>query len=52
MLITDATEYGGSGIGNLGAVEAVGGESHGQPFSVSLSLPPLGALFLRPKETP
>ncbi|OYX73745.1 MAG: 1,4-alpha-glucan branching enzyme [Rhizobiales bacterium 32-66-11] len=52
MLNTDAAEYGGSGIGNLGAVEAIDGGSHGQPFSVSLSLPPLGALFLRPKETP
>ena len=31
VLNTDAEVYGGSGVGNLGGVEAVAGEWHGQP---------------------
>jgi 1,4-alpha-glucan branching enzyme len=44
---TDATLYGGSGVGNLGAVEAVGESCHAQPASVTLRVPPLGAIWLR-----
>jgi 1,4-alpha-glucan branching enzyme len=43
---TDAAEYGGSGIGNLGSVEAAPVPSHGFPTSLELTLPPLGALVL------
>jgi 1,4-alpha-glucan branching enzyme len=43
---SDAADYGGSGVGNLGAVEAADVESHGHPFSVSLTLPPLGVVML------
>ena len=43
---SDADVYGGSGVGNLGAVDAEDFESHGRPFSVSLSLPPLGIVML------
>jgi 1,4-alpha-glucan branching enzyme len=46
VINTDAADYGGSGVGNLGAVEAVTEPWHGQPASVSLSLPPLGVLWL------
>ncbi|HET8614319.1 MAG TPA: 1,4-alpha-glucan branching protein GlgB, partial [Actinomycetales bacterium] len=45
---TDAHVYGGSGVGNFGAVEAVDEPWHGLPASAGLSLPPLGALWLRP----
>jgi 1,4-alpha-glucan branching enzyme len=45
-LNSDARVFGGSGQGNLGGVEAVPVPSHGRPFSVMLTLPPLGALFL------
>ncbi|MDF1564596.1 MAG: 1,4-alpha-glucan branching protein GlgB [Deltaproteobacteria bacterium] len=45
-LNTDAPIYGGSGVGNLGGVEATAMEHHGWPASLTLSLPPLGALFL------
>jgi len=45
---TDAVEYGGSGVGNLGAVLAEPVPSHGQAESVALTLPPLGALLLAP----
>jgi 1,4-alpha-glucan branching enzyme len=44
---TDAEAYFGSGVGNLGGVEAVEGPHHGQPASATLRVPPLGALWLR-----
>ncbi|HTX34905.1 MAG TPA: 1,4-alpha-glucan branching protein GlgB [Bryobacteraceae bacterium] len=47
-LNSDAPLYGGSGQGNIGGVEAAPLPLHGQPFSLSLTLPPLGALLLRP----
>jgi 1,4-alpha-glucan branching enzyme len=46
ILNTDAVELGGSGHGNLGAVEATPVRSHGRAFSLNLTLPPLGAVFL------
>ncbi|HYT32164.1 MAG TPA: alpha amylase C-terminal domain-containing protein, partial [Thermoanaerobaculia bacterium] len=46
---SDAADYGGSGQGNLGGVQAEQLGSHGRPFSVSLTLPPLSALFLAPR---
>jgi 1,4-alpha-glucan branching enzyme len=45
---SDSEHYGGSNLGNLGGVEAVEDGWHGQPFSASLSLPPLAGLILRP----
>jgi 1,4-alpha-glucan branching enzyme len=48
LLNTDATEYGGSGVGNLGRVTAEDLPWHGRPASVSLRVPPLGALWLVP----
>ncbi|MGH8150702.1 MAG: 1,4-alpha-glucan branching protein GlgB [Steroidobacteraceae bacterium] len=47
-LNSDACEYGGSGQGNLGGVEAAPVAAHGRPYSVTLRLPPLGALYLEP----
>ena len=47
LLNSDAKEYGGSGVGNLGKVEAIEEPAHGRPFSVALTLPPLGCLFLK-----
>jgi 1,4-alpha-glucan branching enzyme len=44
---TDATDYGGSGVGNLGAVQTVEESWHARPVSVSLRVPPLGTLWLR-----
>jgi 1,4-alpha-glucan branching enzyme len=48
LLNTDATPYGGSGLGNLGGVEAQAQPWHGRPVSLVLDLPPLGVLFLKP----
>jgi 1,4-alpha-glucan branching enzyme len=44
---SDASCYGGSGQGNLGGVPADATPHHGQPFSVSITLPPLAAVFLK-----
>jgi len=48
ILNTDAAAFGGSNHGNVGGVEATPVPSHGRPFSVNLTLPPLGALYLKP----
>jgi 1,4-alpha-glucan branching enzyme len=45
MLNSDATQYGGSGMGNGGGVEASAAGLHGRPFSLTLTLPPLSVLF-------
>jgi 1,4-alpha-glucan branching enzyme len=47
LLNSDGKEYGGTGVGNLGGVHAESTEAHGRPYSLRLTLPPLGALFLK-----
>src|SRR5579862_8547000 len=49
LLNTDSGFYGGSGVGNLGGVEAEAVPWHEQPFSATLTLPPLGAVWLVPE---
>jgi 1,4-alpha-glucan branching enzyme len=49
LVNTDAADYGGSGVGNLGVIEAVPEPWHGQPASAVLTLPPLGVLWLAPE---
>ncbi|WP_166260709.1 1,4-alpha-glucan branching protein GlgB [Marinobacter salicampi] len=46
---SDAAVYGGSNVGNGGQLLADETPLHGQPSSLSLSLPPLGVLVLRPE---
>jgi 1,4-alpha-glucan branching enzyme len=46
ILNSDAELYGGSGQGNMGGVDASPIPLHGRRWSVSLTLPPLGAVFL------
>jgi 1,4-alpha-glucan branching enzyme len=49
IMNTDAGVYGGSGVGNMGAIEATEQHpAHGLPASALLRVPPLGALWLRP----
>ncbi|MFH5824059.1 1,4-alpha-glucan branching protein GlgB [Georgenia sp. AZ-5] len=50
VLNTDAEVYGGSGVGNLGRVEAEELSWHGRPSSASLRVPPMGAVFLVPEK--
>ncbi len=47
LLNSDAEVYGGSGWGNLGGVRAEAIPAHGRPYSLDLTLPPLGVVFLR-----
>ncbi len=49
LLNSDSTYYGGSGVGNLGGVEAEPIPWHDQLFSGLLTLPPLGAVWLVPE---
>ncbi len=48
LLNSDAGIYGGSNVGNLGGVEAELVPWHGCSYSVSLTLPPLAVVFLKP----
>ncbi|HEX9530358.1 MAG TPA: 1,4-alpha-glucan branching protein GlgB [Acidimicrobiales bacterium] len=50
LLNTDASDFGGSGVGNGGAVWAGEDGWHGLPASAELSLPPLGVLWLAPAD--
>jgi 1,4-alpha-glucan branching enzyme len=47
LLNSDAREYGGSGHGNLGGVEATSIPYHGRPYSLNITLPPLATVFLK-----
>jgi 1,4-alpha-glucan branching enzyme len=47
VLNTDSGHYGGSGMGNLGEVQALDTPSHGFPASIILTLPPLATLYLQ-----
>jgi 1,4-alpha-glucan branching enzyme len=47
-LNSDAVDYGGSGLGNLGALDAAQIPSHGHGFSLHLKLPPLAVVVLTP----
>ncbi len=47
ILNSDASIYGGSGVGNLGGVDASPVAVQGHFHSLSLTLPPLGVVYLR-----
>ena len=47
LINTDAEIYGGQGWGNFGGKEAEPRSHHQQPWSLTLALPALGAVFLR-----
>jgi 1,4-alpha-glucan branching enzyme len=50
VINTDAGGYGGSGVGNLGVIEATDEPWHGRPASATISVPPLGVLWLAPED--
>ena len=50
VLNTDSEHFGGSGVGNFGRVEASGEGTHGQPYSATIQVPPLGAIWLKPSK--
>ena len=49
ILNSDAHDYGGSGVGNLGGAETHPLPNHGMPHTLTLTVPPLGCLFLQPQ---
>ncbi len=49
-LNTDAKHYGGSNIGNLGGVQSEDIEANGQPYSLSVVVPPLSTVFFELKQ--
>ncbi len=50
LLNSDATFYGGSGVGNLGGLKAEPEPTHGRSHSLNLTLPPLGCLIFKRTE--
>jgi len=48
VLNSDSELYGGSNIGNYGGIYAEQKGCHGRPYSVSISVPPLAIVVLRP----
>jgi len=46
---TDSADYGGSGVGNGGAIKAKAKSWHGRSHSLELTLPPLSTLILTPE---
>jgi 1,4-alpha-glucan branching enzyme len=52
LINSDAGFYGGSNLGNEGGVEAETVPDHGRPYSLSLTLPPLGILILQRDRDP
>src|SRR6185436_2332255 len=48
LLNTDAGYYGGSNVGNAGGVQAEARPWTGQPWSITLTLPPLSVVMLKP----
>jgi 1,4-alpha-glucan branching enzyme len=48
LLNSDAKQYGGSGQGNFGGVEASPVALHGRSHSLTINVPPLGAVFFKP----
>ncbi|MCD5994444.1 1,4-alpha-glucan branching protein GlgB [Pseudomonas sp. CDFA 602] len=49
LLNSDAETYAGSNLGNGGDVHTAEDKAHGMPVSLTLNLPPLAVLILKPK---
>ena len=45
---SDSTYYGGSNLGNGPGIMATEIPSHGRPFSIELTLPPLAVTVMKP----
>lgn len=51
LMNSDSEHYGGSNVGNYGGCDAEELLWHKQPYSLSLTLPPLAVVILKPKQT-
>ncbi|MDA7950101.1 MAG: 1,4-alpha-glucan branching protein GlgB [Pirellulaceae bacterium] len=49
ILNTDSSFYGGTNVGNCGEVSASSVGANGYGYSLTLTLPPLGAILLKPR---
>ncbi len=49
LINSDSEIYGGGNVGNAGTVRSEVVPMHGRPYSLSLQLPPLGIVILKPK---
>ena len=49
ILNSDAPLYGGSGQGNMGGLSAAPLPVHGRPYSLNMTLPPLGVVVFKPE---
>jgi 1,4-alpha-glucan branching enzyme len=49
LLNSDAIEYGGSGVGNMGGAGAHPVPARSMPYTLTLTVPPLGCLLLAPQ---
>jgi 1,4-alpha-glucan branching enzyme len=47
ILNSDAPDYGGTGVGNLGVVSTEDFGWHWRPYCLTIALPPLGAVFFK-----
>jgi 1,4-alpha-glucan branching enzyme len=47
VLNSDASLYGGGGLGNLGKIDASVVPMHGRPFSLDITVPPLAAMVFK-----
>jgi 1,4-alpha-glucan branching enzyme len=48
---SDNEKYWGSNVKNYTTIKAIENPSHGRPFSLSLTLPPLAAIIISPKKS-
>jgi 1,4-alpha-glucan branching enzyme len=47
LLNSDASEYGGSGLGNFGGLHSDEWRHHGHNYSISITLPPLSMVVFK-----
>jgi 1,4-alpha-glucan branching enzyme len=50
VLNSDASNYGGSGQGNFGGMDANPVGAHGRQYSLTLTLPPLAMVAFQPAD--
>ena len=50
VLNTDSSYYGGSNVGNASGLQAEQRESHGRPYSLQMTLPPLATMVFKPRK--
>lgn len=52
LINSDATHYGGSNLGNSGGLTAEATAWQGQPYSLLITIPPLGVVYFKAPPPP